>query len=69
MAKLVYNIRDILTFRDLIGGSAELYGDSCAFTFREEGGVREITYGEAYDDIRAFAAYLNSLGLNGKRWA
>ena len=67
MAKLVYNIRDILTFRDLIGGSAELYGDLCAFTFREDGGVREITYHEAYDDIRAFAAYLNSLGLNGKK--
>ena len=67
MAKLVYNIRDVLTFRDLIGGSAELYGDLCAFTFREGGGVREITYNEAYSDIRAFAAYLNSLGLSGKK--
>ena len=67
MAKLVYNIRDVLTFRDLIGGSAELYGDLCAFTFREGNGVREITYNEAYSDIRAFAAYLNSLGLNGKK--
>ena len=67
MEKLVYNIRDILTFRDLIGGSAELYGDLCAFTFREGDGVREITYNEAYSDIRAFAAYLNSLGLNGKK--
>ena len=67
MEKMVYNIRDILTFRDLIGGSAELYGDLCAFTFREGGGVREITYNEAYSDIRAFAAYLNSLGLNGKK--
>ena len=59
MNKLVYNVRDILTFRDLIGGSAELYGDLCAFTFREGDGVREITYGEAYEDVRAFAAYLN----------
>ena len=59
MNNLVYNIRDILTFRDLIGGSAELYGDLCAFTFRAGDGVREITYREAYDDIRAFAAYLN----------
>jgi len=67
MNKLVYNVRDILTFRDLIGGSAELYGDLCAFTFREGDGVREITYGEAYEDIRAFAAYLNSLGLHGKK--
>lgn len=67
MNNLVYNIRDILTFRDLIGGSAELYGDLCAFTFRAGDGVREITYREAYDDIRAFAAYLNSLGLNGKK--
>ena len=67
MEKLVYNTRDVLTFRDLIGGSAELYGDLCAFTFREEDGVREVTYGEAYSDVRAFAAYLNSLGLNGKK--
>ena len=67
MEKMVYNIRDILTFRDLIGGSAELYGDLCAFTFREGDGVRQITYGEAYSDVRAFAAYLNSLGLNGKK--
>ena len=67
MEKMVYNIRDILTFRDLIGGSAELYGELCAFTFREGDGVRQITYGEAYSDVRAFAAYLNSLGLNGKK--
>ncbi|MBQ7939186.1 MAG: AMP-binding protein [Clostridia bacterium] len=67
MAELVYNVRDILTFRDLIGGSAELYGDLCAFTFREGDGIREVTYREAYDDVRAFAAYLNSLGLSGKK--
>ena len=67
MAKLVYNIRDVLTFRDLLDGSAELYGDLCAFTFREGGSVREITYNEAYSDIRAFATYLNSLGLSGKK--
>lgn len=67
MTKLVYNIRDILTFRDLIGGSAERYGDLCAFTFREGDGVREVTYNEAYNDVRAFAAYLNSLGLSGKK--
>ena len=67
MAELVYNVRDILTFRDLIGGSAELYGDLCAFTFREGDGIREITYSEAYGDVRAFAAYLNSLGLSGKK--
>ena len=63
MAKLVYNIRDVLTFRDLIGGSAELYGDLCAFTFREGGGVREITYNEAYSDIRAFSAQAVMVGV------
>jgi hypothetical protein len=67
MNNLVYNIRDILTFRDLIGGSAELYGDLCAFTFHEGDGIREVTYREAYNDVRAFAAYLNSLGLSGKK--
>jgi len=65
--KLVYDVQEILNFRELITRSAELYGERCAFIFREGKGVREITYGEVMENVKAFSTYLNSLGLGGKK--
>ena len=65
--KLVYDVQEILNFRELITRSAELYGERCAFIFREGKGVREITYGEVMENVKAFSTYLNSLGLEGKK--
>ncbi len=65
--KLVYDVREVLNFRELITGSAELYGERCAFIFREGDGVREVTYAEVMDNVKALSTYLNSLGLEGKK--
>lgn len=62
-------MREISSIRELCDGSCENFSENTAFVFREGDGVREITYGEVYDDIKAFASYLRSLGLEGKKIA
>ena len=65
----VYNVREISSIRELCDGSCENFSGNTAFVFREGDGVREVTYGEVYDNIKAFASYLRSLGLEGKKIA
>jgi len=69
MQNMVYDVRDILTFRDLISGSAQAFRDRTAFLFHEGKDIREISYREAYGHMRALAAYLLSLGLENKKIA
>ena len=42
--KLVYNIREISSIRELFDGSCELYPNNIAFLYRDGDSVREITY-------------------------
>ena len=65
----VYNVPEISSIRDLCGGSCERFPKNTAFVFRDGDGVREVTYEEVYDDVKAFASYLHSLGLEGKKIA
>ena len=62
-------MREISSIRELCDGSCENFSGNTAFVFREGDGVREVTYGEVYDNIKAFASYLRSLGLEGKKIA
>lgn len=66
---MVYDVRDVLTFRELMESSVRLFHDACAFIFHEGDGVREVSYAQAYEDIRALATYLQSRGLSGKHIA
>ena len=65
----VYNVPEISSIRDLCDGSCENFSENTAFVFREGEGVREVTYGEVYDNIKSFSSYLGSLGLEGKKIA
>ena len=65
----VYNVPEISSIRDLCDGSCERFPKNTAFAFRDGDGVREVTYEEVYDDVKAFASYLHSLGLEGKKIA
>ena len=66
---LVYDVRNITTFRELIEGSAELYGERTAFLFTDGNEVREITYSRAFDEIKSFTAYLRSVLPEGAKVA
>ncbi len=76
---LVYNTRKITTFKELFDGSAELYGERTAFCFAEGDEIINITYNEAYEQVKALSAYLRSVvpegakvavsGKNSYRWA
>lgn len=66
---LVYDVRNITTFRELIEGSAELYGERTAFIFTDGSEVREITYSRAFDEIKSFTAYLRSVLPEGVKVA
>ena len=65
----VYNVPEISSIRDLCDGSCENFSENTASVFREGEGVREVTYGEVYDNIKSFSSYLGSLGLEGKKIA
>lgn len=67
--KLVYNVREISSIRELFDGSCELYPNNIAFLYRDGDSVREITYTEAGNDVRALATYFNSIGLEGRKIA
>ncbi len=57
---MVYETADVTTVRELIERSVSLYGERPAFLFSEEGEVKEISYAEAYERVKAFATYIRS---------
>lgn len=65
----IYDIREILTIRELIETSAFEFSDNTAFLIKKDGEVKNITYREAFSDMKALATYMNSLGLQGKKVA
>lgn len=67
--KYVYNVREVLTIRELLESSCELYGEKIAFLFREAGVGIEVTYEKLLKDVKELATYLNSIGLSGKKIA
>ncbi len=64
---LVYDVRDVFTVREIVLSGAELFHDECAFIYREGKGVREVTYAELCENVKAFSTYLNSRSLEGKK--
>ncbi len=76
---MVYDVKQIKNFRELLDTSVEEYGDKEAFVLKENEGVRQVTYTEFKNDVRAVAAYLRSavpdggkvalVGANGYGWA
>ncbi len=67
---LVYNVREVITIRELIESSCEMFADKCAFTFADDDDViTEISYARFFEELVALSAYLNSLGLEGKKIA
>lgn len=65
--EFVYNVRDIVSIRELIESSHDLYSEKTAFLYRKDDGIREVSYAEFYDEMTAFSTYLNSIGLEGKK--
>ncbi len=61
--KPLYEVRHIRDFRDLLGQSADLFGEKAAFLVRENGGFKDITYRQLKSDVEALGAALCSLGL------
>ncbi len=76
---MVYDVKLIRTFRELLDSSAEEFADKEAFVLKDGGEVREICYGKLKYDVRALAAYIRSIvpddstvavvGPNGYSWA
>lgn len=67
MNNKVYDIRDITSVKDLFESSVELFGERTAFLSRNKEKITRVTYDKAGEDSKNFAAYLNSLGLSGKK--
>lgn len=67
--RLVYDVRDIYSIRELVESSAELYPDNPAFARRIGRDIEYISFSEAFSDIKALATYLNSLGLENSKIA
>ena len=65
----VYSVREVITLRELVETSCELYPDNTAFLFEKDGNICTVTYKQFMEDIRALATYLNTRGLSGARVA
>lgn len=68
-SNLVYDVRYISTIRELIETSADEFGEKTAFVLKKDNELYEVSYRRLFGEVKAFATYLNSLGLNGKRVA
>ncbi len=76
--QLVYDVADVTTFRELTERSYNLYADRVAFLYRDGEEIREVTYGQFYREMMAFATYLRTrlpegakvavTGKNGYHW-
>ncbi len=67
---LVYDVKNICTFRELLEKSADDYAQCDAFIVKEKNGDhRHVTYESLLLNVKAYATYLNSLGLSGTKIA
>lgn len=79
LQKLVYDVTDVTTIRELIENSASLYSERPAFLYYEDGEVKEISYARMYEEMTALSTYLRSrlpegskiavTGKNSYHWA
>lgn len=67
--KPLYKVRPITDLRDMIRGSAELYGDKAAFYEKRDGEYQPISYNKYWSDIQALGTKLTDMGLRGERIA
>ncbi len=65
-ARFVYNVRNVVTIRQLLESSFELFPNNAAFLYHEQSNVVEKTYKAVLADVKAFSTYLNQKGLEGK---
>ncbi|NLG87793.1 MAG: AMP-binding protein [Clostridiaceae bacterium] len=67
----LYEVRHIETLKDMLNGSAELFGSETAFLIKtEEGGpYKPVTFTQFRDDVNALGTALIDLGLSGRRIA
>jgi long-chain acyl-CoA synthetase len=68
--KLVYDIKPIRSFREMLENSADEYAERTAILFTgKDKNVIKKTYGDLLNDVRDLSAYLNLIGLEGKKIA
>ncbi len=67
---MIYEVKPFRNFREMLAQSVEEYAELTAVLYADkQNEVREITYERLYEDVKSFAAYLNSKGLQGKKVA
>ena len=67
--KPLYYVRPITDLRDMVKGSAELYGEKAAFMEKRDGKYQPISYNQYWEDIKAFGTKIKDMGLAGERIA
>ena len=67
--KYVYNVREVVSIRDLVESSCEMHAPNTAFIYKQGNAVCEVTYEQVGKDLRALATYFNSLGLENEKIA
>ncbi|MGN1095389.1 MAG: AMP-dependent synthetase/ligase [Eubacteriales bacterium] len=64
---LVYDIRDIVSIRDIVEGSFSEYPDNTAFLWHTKEGIKEVNFSQVHEDILSLASYFASVGLENKK--
>ncbi len=70
MEKFAYNVRTVCSIREIIETSADEYAGNSAFLVKNDlGKVVHVTYKQFFEEVKAVATYLNSLGLENQKIA
>ncbi len=70
MTEFVYDVKNVCSLREMIEGCADEYAGNTAFVLKDKNGeLTNVTYSEFFTDIKAFATYLCSKGLENKKIA
>ncbi len=62
----LHNKKEFTNVRQLIEWAGEEYGDKTAYSFRDGGEVKKLTFSKFREDVRALASYLIANGYAGK---
>lgn len=65
----LHPVREVASIRELVESSVTLFPENIAFLRKKDGEIETISFARTYQEMTAFATYLNSRGLQNKKIA
>ena len=65
----LHSTRKIENLKEMLASSTQLYKDNCAFKYKKDGSIVEVTYEKFASDVNSLGTALLNLGLTGEKIA